>query len=72
MGGLRERGFAGLNGWATPRVRTSESTVLRAHTLVPNNCKVNATQTRETKAVSRTQGQSASSAGAARVEEFAS
>lgn len=72
LGGLGERGFAGLNGSATPPVRTSESTVSRAHTVVLNNWKVSATQNRETKAASCTRGQSAKLAGKATVEEFTS
>lgn len=57
MEGLGERGFAGLNGSATPQMRTSESIVSHAHPVVPNNWKVSLTQNRETKSVFSTQGQ---------------
>lgn len=59
MEGLGERGFAGLNGSATPPMRTSESTVSHAHSVVPNNWKVSLTPNWETKSVLDTQGQSA-------------
>lgn len=70
VGGLGERGFARLNGSATPQVRTSEPTVSCSRAVVPNNRKVSAAQNREIKAVCHTQRQLANLAGACKLRSL--